>query len=235
MRNFFNIGGIWNNAINIRPDFGQGLPEKSGNYRVTPVTSRRADDCIVDRLPGIFDIIRQRGDVKTGILNQFFSIAKMYIFVYNFIHRSLGILFVHEFTYNFFKLGDFDAENIKRLDYNKPEGIMLDNLLSTFKIQYWYHVFVILGCVGIIAALIFDFKGIANKDALLLFFGIMLIGVGEWINHPLQTKIVRPNAYTPGGGIITGYPRKNVFLGVLFDLGGFILCGAAFYKIYNSG
>lgn len=110
----------------------------------------------------------------------------------------------------------------------------MDKLLTTLKIEHWYHVFIILGCVGMIVSLVFDLKGVANIDAFLLFTGVMLIGVGEWINHPLQTGIVRPNVYAPGGGIVRGHPRKNKFIGVSFDILGVVALAAAAYKIVKS-
>jgi hypothetical protein len=73
-----------------------------------------------------------------------------------------------------------------------------------------------------------------------LFIGIFLIGIGELINHPLETVVVRPNVYRPGGGIWEGHPHKNEFLGILFDIVGAILFVIALYKIikltkfYNS-
>lgn len=105
---------------------------------------------------------------------------------------------------------------------------------AVFKIEHWYHVFIVLGCIGAITSLVIEFKGIANAHAALLFFGIFFIGIGEWINHPLQTKIVRPNAFTPGGGIITGHPRQNVFLGIFFDVVGVGLVAVGIYKIANA-
>lgn len=107
-------------------------------------------------------------------------------------------------------------------------------LKALFKIEYWYHVFIIIGAAGVLASLVFDFKGVANKDALLMFLGMFFVGIGEWINHPLQTQIIRPNAYTPGGGIITGHPRKNVALGTLCDILGSVLFLAGIYKIAHT-
>ncbi len=117
------------------------------------------------------------------------------------------------------------------LEFLVRELAFMDKFIAAFKIQYWYHVFIMLGAIGIIVAVVFDLKGIANMHALLFFLGVFLIGIGEWINHPLQTGILRPNVYAPGGGIITGHPRKNIFSGVMFDLVGALFFAAAIYKI----
>lgn len=99
------------------------------------------------------------------------------------------------------------------------------------KVEHWYHVFVALGATGAIASLSVDVKGISNAHALLLSLGLMFIGVGEWINHPLQTRLMHPSVYAPGGGIITGHPRSASALGSLFDVLGFLLLGVAVFKI----
>ena len=108
----------------------------------------------------------------------------------------------------------------------------MDKLFTWLKIDYWYHVFVLLGAAGTIASLIFDIKGITNKQALLLSLGCLFIGIGEWINHPIQTISVPPRANHPGG-ILTGHPRNPDLLGSLFDIMGFILIATAVYKIAN--
>ncbi len=99
------------------------------------------------------------------------------------------------------------------------------------KVEHWYHLFVALGATGALVALTLDVKGITNIQALLLSLGLMFVGVGEWINHPLQTRLMPPTALTPGGGIITGHPRSNSILGVLFDVLGMGLLALAIYKI----
>ena len=110
----------------------------------------------------------------------------------------------------------------------------MDKSLTGLKIEHWYHVLVVLGAAGAVAALSIDLKGIANAHALSLFLGVLFIGLGEWINHPLQTKLMPPNVYVPGGGIISGNPRNPSLVGSLFDLLGFILICIAIYKIANA-
>lgn len=99
------------------------------------------------------------------------------------------------------------------------------------KVEHWYHVFVALGATGAVASLSVDIKGIANAHALLLSLGLFFIGIGEWINHPLQTSLMHPTVYAPSGGVITGHPRRASALGNLFDVLGFLLIGVAVVKI----
>lgn len=110
----------------------------------------------------------------------------------------------------------------------------MDKGLAALKIEHWYHVFVVLGAAGAVGSLSFELKGVANAHMLLVSIGVLLIGIGEWINHPLQTKIVPPNVYTPGGGIITGHPRSPSLLGILFDILGFILLTIGIWKVVDA-
>jgi hypothetical protein len=105
--------------------------------------------------------------------------------------------------------------------------------LPNFPIKAWYHLFIALGILGIGASATVDLKGIQNAHALLVSLGVLLIGIGEWINHPLQTAILPAN-YLYGGGKITGYPRNNSFLGVAFDVAGVALFAVGVWKIITA-
>jgi hypothetical protein len=59
--------------------------------------------------------------------------------------------------------------------------------------------------------------------------GGFFIGLGEWINHPLQTTIIHANAYRPGG-VMTGHPRSNSIIGIAFVVVG---VGLVCYGLYR--
>jgi hypothetical protein len=106
--------------------------------------------------------------------------------------------------------------------------------LTGLKIDKWYHVFVVLGAAGAIASVSFELKGVANAHVLIASLGVLFVGIGEWINHPLQTAILPPNAYLGGGGILSGHPRSPSLLGSLFDLLGFVLLVVGVWKILDA-
>lgn len=58
----------------------------------------------------------------------------------------------------------------------------------------------------------------------LVSLGTFWVGLGEWVNHPLQTRLVP-------GYKITGYPRNASLLGVFFDLLGLVLIAVGLYKL----
>jgi hypothetical protein len=78
-----------------------------------------------------------------------------------------------------------------------------------------------------------ELKGVENSIVQLISLGALLLGIGEWINHPLQTKIMPPNAYyAPGGAKITSYNRKPCFLGSLFNILGFVIIFIGVCKLF---
>ncbi len=114
------------------------------------------------------------------------------------------------------------------------QSLDMDKGLAGLKIDKWYHVFVVLGAAGSIASLSVDLKGVANAHVLIASLGVLFVGIGEWINHPLQTAIVPPSAYLGGAGILSGHPRNPSLLGSLFDLLGFILLVVGVWKIIDA-
>lgn len=109
----------------------------------------------------------------------------------------------------------------------------MNNLLKSLKIDYWYKVFVVVGAAFLVTSLTIDLVGVDNTIVQLLSFGALLLGIGEWINHPLQTAIMPPTAYyAPGGAKITSYNRQPCLLGSLFDILGFIIAGIGVYKLF---
>lgn len=110
----------------------------------------------------------------------------------------------------------------------------MDKLPTWFQLDYWYKVFVIGGAAGTATALVFDLKAIDNTHALLLFLGMFFIGIGEWINHPIQTRLIPRTAFHPAG-VTESHPRHPNALGTLFDLLGGALLAKALYEILQLG
>lgn len=78
------------------------------------------------------------------------------------------------------------------------------------------------------------FQGIENAHVALVSLGAVLVGLGEWINHPLQEAIIPPGNGYPGWGKLSGYPRTNTFLGNAFLAGGIILLGLGAFRLALS-
>lgn len=102
----------------------------------------------------------------------------------------------------------------------------MENPLKSLVIDYWYKAVAVASVVFLLAALTVDLKGVENKTVILISLGSFFIGLGEWINHPLQTSIAP-------GMKITSYNRKASIHGNLFDILGFsIVCIGAYPLLY---
>ncbi|MFC7298467.1 hypothetical protein [Herminiimonas aquatilis] len=102
----------------------------------------------------------------------------------------------------------------------------MTNPLQSLVIDYWYKAVVVASIVFLLVALTVDLKGVDNKTVILISLGAFFIGLGEWINHPLQTRIAP-------GMKITSYNRSASLRGSLFDLLGFsIVCIGAYPLLY---
>jgi hypothetical protein len=99
----------------------------------------------------------------------------------------------------------------------------MNNLLSNIKLDYWYHVLIVLGTLFLITSLTVSLEGVDNNTVQVLSLACLLIGIGEWVNHPILTEIVPPSRSVPSGGELISYPRNNSIVGVSFDLVGLFL------------
>lgn len=93
---------------------------------------------------------------------------------------------------------------------------MSGNPLSALAIDSWYKIIPVIGAVTLVLSLTVELKAVPNLVVLFASLGAIFIGIGEWINHPLQTKI--------GAGLkITSRNRVNTISGNVWVLGGIAL------------
>lgn len=67
---------------------------------------------------------------------------------------------------------------------------------------------------------------IPTAPALLISLGAFFIGMGEWRNHPLQTRINGPYK-------ITGHPRAASLIGTVLDFIGMALSVFGLVKLFQ--
>ena len=104
------------------------------------------------------------------------------------------------------------------------------NPLSKLALDYWYQVLMVVCVVVFLLAGAGLLKAFPVAPTAAISAGGFFIGLGEWINHPLQTAIMRATAYQPGG-VLTGHPRSNSIIGVAFVLLGVALVAVGSYLI----
>lgn len=107
----------------------------------------------------------------------------------------------------------------------------MDNPLSKLALDYWYQVLMVVGIVVFILAGTGILKAFPVAPTALISLGGFWIGLGEWINHPLQTRLMPATALFPSG-VITGHPRNPKFIGVIFDILGAALIIFGGYKFF---
>ena len=98
----------------------------------------------------------------------------------------------------------------------------MKNPLSKIVLDYWYKVLMVTGFSTFILAGLGILKEFPLGPTAVTGLGVFFVGLGEWINHPLQTILRAADACFPAG-IITGNPRKTNLLGYFFDILGFCL------------
>lgn len=89
--------------------------------------------------------------------------------------------------------------------------------------------------VLLILSLTIDIRVIGNHSLAALSLGLMLISIGEWINHPLQER----GGILPGvmSYTISNHNRLPGCLGIMFDIAGgvFVIIGAvAAYRFIGA-
>jgi hypothetical protein len=98
--------------------------------------------------------------------------------------------------------------------------------MSNFNVRAWYKgaVAASVGLMGVSA--------LASKPELLAFgLGLLMLGLGEWINHPFQTRIIPPTYGMPTGGIASGEVRSPRLVGVAFGAVGLCLLAIGLFKL----
>jgi hypothetical protein len=99
----------------------------------------------------------------------------------------------------------------------------MENPLSKLAIDYWYQALMVV-CVVVFLMCGADLlKAFPIVPTAAISAGGFFVGLGEWINHPLQTKV-------GPGMVITGHPRSNSVIGVLFVVVGLGLVGFGLFR-----
>lgn len=107
---------------------------------------------------------------------------------------------------------------------------MSTNPLEKLVIDYWYKAIAVAGLFVLVISLTVKLVGIDNNIVQLLSLGAFFIGLGEWVNHPLQTRLMPASALYPAGKI-TGHPRNSSLIGILLDILGCIMIGLGLYRL----
>lgn len=103
---------------------------------------------------------------------------------------------------------------------------MSNNPLSKISINDWYKILPVLGASVLILSLTVEFVGVSNTAVQLISLGSILVGIGEWQNHPPETTITLQYKYTVR-------VRKNTWSGNIWNLAGSLLMFSGIWQILN--
>lgn len=102
----------------------------------------------------------------------------------------------------------------------------MSNPLQGLKVDYWYKAVLVIATVLLLVSLTVPLQEVSNSIVAGICIGGILIGLGEWINHPYQEQI--------GAGFkISGHPRKNSILGIVFVIGGIAITAYGIYRLFQ--
>jgi len=103
---------------------------------------------------------------------------------------------------------------------------MTNNPLANLTIDYWYKALLVIATCVFIVSLSVEMKGIENSVVQLMSLGAMFIGMGEWINHPCQVRVVP-------GFKITSFARLSCWFGYAWDITGLVLLIVGIVKLFR--
>ena len=107
----------------------------------------------------------------------------------------------------------------------------MENPLAKLALDHWYQALMVVGFVTFTAAGAGLLKEFPAVPTAVIALGVFFIGLGEWTNHPLQTRVMYDVADRPSG-LITGHPRNVRPVGVVFDVLGCGLVVLGAYRLF---
>lgn len=69
--------------------------------------------------------------------------------------------------------------------------------LENLKLDHWSKIITVFAAAVFVLSLTVEIKSVPNIEVTLFSLGVVLIGIGEIINHPWQEVIVPPSAIYP--------------------------------------
>ncbi|EPE4838962.1 hypothetical protein ACSIZT_004402 [Yersinia enterocolitica] len=91
----------------------------------------------------------------------------------------------------------------------------ITNLFTNMKIDYWYKALIVIGAT----LFILNGSGWLERYPMIptafISGGIFFIGLGEWVNHPVQIRFISSVHFAKS------HPRRFTTIGTILDIVGF--------------
>lgn len=96
----------------------------------------------------------------------------------------------------------------------------LADVLGALKPDAWYKVTLALACAVLFWSLFTPIVGgVSSIQVQQLALAVVLVSIGEWLNHTTQSAVTHASAGYGGPYVVTREVRRFSFLGTLFILG----------------
>jgi hypothetical protein len=96
-------------------------------------------------------------------------------------------------------------------------------------IDAWYKGMLVAAFALLLASLTLEIRHVDQPSLQLISAGLVLVGFGEWANHPHRMILV-PGSFTQPGYKVETTARQNTFWGCALDVAGLILVGSVIVK-----
>lgn len=106
----------------------------------------------------------------------------------------------------------------------------MENPLSKLALDAWYKVLIMVGSFTILLNGAGLLPAYPTRETFIIAFGSVVLGIGEWINHPLNETAYPRTANMPAIKLVD-YSWRPSPVGIIFDIIGAGMILRTFYKL----
>lgn len=103
---------------------------------------------------------------------------------------------------------------------------MIGEAMKSFVIDHWYKATLVISTGFLVLALTAPLQ-VPNRAVAGIALGGLLFSLGQWINHPLQVRVVP-------GWKIEGHPRNATFGGVALEIVGTLIAAYGIWLLLRG-
>lgn len=104
--------------------------------------------------------------------------------------------------------------------------------LDSLKLDVWYMFILYMGTFGFFISLFYKPEGVEYNITIPFFFGLILLGLGEWKRERMLHQIKPPNVYTGGTMLISQKIQVMDVLGILLEIIGILLIAFSIWNLF---
>ncbi len=109
---------------------------------------------------------------------------------------------------------------------------MANQLFENFATRYFYKFLILCGLVWFILSFFLGPQEAVFSGYRLMATGVIFLGIGEWLNHPLQVSLELPSKASPEARRQKHRKRNPSTLGNLFEIIALLLICVGISKVF---